>query len=200
MNGIRHLSRNDGELAKLIRSYGRLEIPSSNSFFQTLVKAIVHQQLSVSSGRAIFRRLLRVVGGGRITVEGVLKATPRELRKVGLSASKAAYIRELARRFKDGSISSRKLNQSSDAGAIEILTAAPGIGRWTAEIFLIFGLGRGDVLPATDLGLLKAIQRFYRLRSLPSERTLARISEKWRPHRSLACLYLWRGIDGDVTY
>jgi DNA-3-methyladenine glycosylase II len=125
----------------------------------------------------------------------VAKATDDQLRAVGLSPQKLRYMRDLSDRVLSGALALEALDGLSDAGVIEMLTQVKGIGRWTAEMFLMFRLQRPDVLPVGDLGIVKAVQRAYGLRKAPSPERLARIGESWRPYRSVACWYLWASLD-----
>lgn len=162
--------------------------------FRALTRAIVGQQLSTKAAATIWGRFAAACGG-RPTPRAVARVSDAELRTVGLSGRKLGYIRDLSARVADGSLKLRSLDVMSDDEVIAALTAVKGIGRWTAEMFLIFRLQRPDVLPLGDLGILKAVQRAYGLRGLPSPERLARIGERWRPYRSIACWYLWASLD-----
>jgi len=127
-------------------------------------------------------------------------ATPDErLRAVGLSSQKLGYVRDLCRRIEEGQLPLEVLERMEDEAIIEALTQVKGVGRWTAEMFLIFRLQRPDVLPVGDLGIVKAVQRAYKLRKAPSPDRLTRIGEAWRPYRSVACWYLWASLNNDPT-
>lgn len=166
--------------------------------YESLVHAIIHQQLSGKAAATIFGRFQERVGrGGRPSPEAVLRASPDLLREVGLSRPKVAYIRGLAEKALAGEIPS--LDQCaalSDGEIIARLTTIKGIGRWTVEMLLIFNLGRPDVLPVNDLGIRRGFQISHGKRTLPEPRRLARHGERWKPFRTLAALYLWRGADG----
>ncbi len=172
--------------------------------FRALTRAIVGQQLSTKAAATIYARFAGLCGGGRRggpggrpTPQAVMRVSDAELRAVGLSGQKLAYIRDLSARVLDGSLNLRSLDALADDEVITALTAVKGVGRWTAEMFLIFRLQRPDVLPLGDLGILKAVQRAYGLRSMPSPRRLTRIGESWRPYRSIACWYLWQSLDNE---
>jgi 3-methyladenine DNA glycosylase/8-oxoguanine DNA glycosylase len=193
--GARELARRDSRLRPVIKRVGpfRLHWAQRQDHLTALAEAIVHQQVSMAAGATIFARLLALAGQGPAIDPGRLLAiTPQALRAVGLSQQKASYLRDLAGRVCAGTLHLDRLARLDDEPVIAELTAVKGIGRWSAEMFLIFRLGRLDVLPVDDLGLRKGAQRVYRLRSLPSPARLRQLGEPWRPFRSLATWYLWR--------
>jgi DNA-3-methyladenine glycosylase II len=162
--------------------------------YEAIARAIVGQQLSTKAAGSIWERLLEVLGGGTPSPAALLAADPDDLRGAGLSWSKVAYLRDLAERVQDGELDPERLRELGDDDVVEELTRIKGVGRWTAEMFLIFNLGRPDVLAAGDLGIRRAVQRTYELDALPDAAEMERIAEPWRPHRTLACLYLWRSL------
>jgi DNA-3-methyladenine glycosylase II len=162
--------------------------------YEAIARAIVGQQLSTKAAGSIWERLLEVLGGGTPAPAALLAADPDDLRGAGLSWSKVAYLRDLAERVQDGELDPERLRELGDDDVVEELTRIKGVGRWTAEMFLIFNLGRPDVLAAGDLGIRRAVQRTYELDALPDAAEMERIAEPWRPHRTLACLYLWRSL------
>jgi DNA-3-methyladenine glycosylase II len=162
--------------------------------YEAIARAIVGQQLSTKAAGSIWERLLEVLGGGTPSPAALLAADPADLRGAGLSWSKVAYLRDLAERVQDGELDPERLRELGDDDVVEELTRIKGVGRWTAEMFLIFNLGRPDVLAAGDLGIRRAVQRTYGLDALPDAAEMERIAEPWRPHRTLACLYLWRSL------
>jgi DNA-3-methyladenine glycosylase II len=191
----RHLSAADPRLATIISSVGRCDIKIRDVPFQSLAEAIIYQQLAGAAADAIYGRFLKIYGG-RFPSPGRLIATSDEkLRAAGLSARKAEYLKDLARHIDDGRIKPRLLNSLTDEQVVEQPVKVKGIGRWTAEMFLIFCLGRPDVLPVGDLGLRKAIQRTYSLQDLPSEQVMNDIARTWRPYRSIATWYLWKSLE-----
>ncbi|MBM3775833.1 MAG: DNA-3-methyladenine glycosylase 2 family protein [Acidobacteria bacterium] len=192
---VEHLKSGDPVLNHVIRRIGDFRIEYREPAFETLVRSIVFQQLSGKVARVIFERLERAAGG-RLTPESILKLRPERMRRLGLSGQKTAYIRDLARRTRDAAIVFEELPGLSDAEVIERLTAVKGIGVWTAQMFLIFALGRWDVLPAGDLGIRSAIRKVYGLAELPAPREVEAIGERWRPYCSVASWYLWRSLDG----
>jgi DNA-3-methyladenine glycosylase II len=194
---ITHLKRADPVLARVIESVGpcRFEPRATGPHFDAVVRAIVYQQLSGSAAHTIHSRLLALYGGEPPTPAALL-ATPEEtLRAVGLSRQKLAYLRDLAHRAETGDVRIHALHELSDDEVIEALTRIKGVGRWTAQMFLMFRLGRPNVLPDLDLGIRKAIQRAYRMRSLPSTKRIQRLGARWEPYCTIACWYLWRSLD-----
>lgn len=163
--------------------------------YGALLRSIVGQQLSTKAARTIYERLTALYGGRTPTPPELLATDPDELRAVGLSRAKAAYIRDLAVHVEDGSLHLDRLTDMSDEDVIAELTAVKGLGVWTAQMFLMFHLGRPDVLPTGDLGIRKAVMLAYGLPELPAPPELERIAEPWRPARTRACLYLWRSLD-----
>jgi DNA-3-methyladenine glycosylase II len=195
---IEHLRAADPVLRELIDeigadTLGERRTAPSRDHYGALVRTIVGQQLSTRSARAIYDRLTERFGGRAPTPEEVLADDPDELRtSVGLSHAKVRYLRSLAEHVLDGSLELGKLGRLSDEEVTARLTAISGIGRWSADIFLMFHLQRPDVLPVGDLGIRKAFQTVYGLPTLPEAAEMERIAEPWRPYRSLASLFLWR--------
>jgi DNA-3-methyladenine glycosylase II len=165
--------------------------------FQSLVHAVIHQQLSGKAAGTILARFQALFGSaGFPTPEAVLKATPERLRSAGLSRPKAGYILGIAKQAVDGQVPSLGgCDRMTDSGIVERLTSIKGVGRWTVEMLLIFNLGRPDVLPVHDLGVRKGFQFAYRKRRLPEPEQLARYGTRWAPYRTTAAWYLWRAAD-----
>jgi DNA-3-methyladenine glycosylase II len=163
--------------------------------YQALARAIVGQQLSTKAAGSIWARVTELFGGDTPSPAQLLEVDSQELRDAGLSWSKVGFLKDLAERVKDGRLDLERLSELSDEDVIAELTAIKGVGRWTAEMFLIFHLGRPDVVSTGDLGIRRATQVAYGLEDLPGPTDLDRIAEPWRPHRTLACLYLWRSLD-----
>jgi DNA-3-methyladenine glycosylase II len=163
--------------------------------FQALARAIVGQQIATRAATAIFGRLQALIGE-RDPADAILGASDAELRAVGLSAAKAASLRDLAARTRDGRLELDRLDEMTDDDARTQLTAVRGIGSWTADMFLLGQLGRPDVLPAGDLGIRHAVQAAYGLDRVPTEREVRELSEAWRPLRSLATAYLYGSLRG----
>jgi DNA-3-methyladenine glycosylase II len=194
----RHLARRDPVLGTAIKRIGAcgLSNPPEWELFEGLVRAIAGQQLSVKAARTIFLRVKALAGGeAGCTPAGLLAVSPEALRGAGLSNGKVAYVRDLAARVASGTLSLEALVRLNDDEVMEQLTAVKGIGRWTAEMVLIFLLRRPDVMPVDDLGIVRAVQRLYGLRARPSAKKLLQVAEAWRPWRSVACWYLWASLD-----
>ena len=163
--------------------------------YGALLRSIVGQQLSTKAARTIYERVTALFGGRTPTPEELLAADPDDLRGAGLSRGKVAYMRDLAEHVLTGELELDRLNELSDEKIVAELTAVKGLGVWTAHMFLIFHLQRPDVLPVGDLGVRSAARNVYELEALPTAAELEEIGEPWRPHRSLAALYLWRSLD-----
>ena len=191
----RILVRRDPVIAALIRTHGPCGLARAQHTdpFHALVQAIISQQLSTAAARTIGQRL-RGLYDGRMTAAAIAATPDPTLRTVGLSPQKVGYMRDLCAKVDSGALALASLDTLSDDAVIEALTQVKGIGRWTAEMFLMFRLHRPDVLPVGDLGIVKAIQRQYRLRKTPSPDRLMKIGEAWRPYRSVACWYLWASL------
>lgn len=193
----RVLARRDRVLRDLMRRHGRCGLADVQHAdpFRALARAIVSQQLSTKAAATIFARFEALFDGEPPSPAAVGAVPDARLRAVGLSGQKLGYLRDLCRRIDDGSLALAALEGMSDDEVIATLTAVKGIGRWTAEMFLMFRLHRPDVLPVGDLGIVKAMQRVYRLRTAPSPERMMAIGEHWRPYRSVACWYLWASLD-----
>ena len=174
--------------------------PPGGDVYAALVRAIVGQQLSVHAARAIYGRLLERFDGRPPTPEQILADEPDELRvAVGLSHAKTAYLRSLAEHVVSGELELDRLEQLSDDEVMADLVAVKGIGAWSAHIFLMFTLGRPDVLAVGDLGIRRAVERAYELPALPNAAELTAIAEPWRPYRTAACMLLWRSLGNAPT-
>ena len=163
--------------------------------YGTLLRSIVGQQLSTKAAATIYGRVLELFGGHAPTPKQLLKADPDRMRAAGLSRAKVAYLRDLARHVEDGTLELERLPELPDEEVAAQLTAIKGLGQWTADMFLIFHLGRPDVLPVGDQGIRRAIQVEYGLRNLPDAKRMQKIAAPWRPYRSLASLYLWSALE-----
>ncbi|HVZ23732.1 MAG TPA: DNA-3-methyladenine glycosylase [Vicinamibacterales bacterium] len=193
----RLLARRDPVIRDLMRVHGPCGLGDRQHTdpFRALVHAIIAQQLSTKAAATIERRFAALFPGGVPTPDGIAALTDAQIRAVGVSGQKLRYMRDLCARVQSGALALHALGALPDAAVIEMLTQVKGIGRWTAEMFLMFRLQRPDVLPVGDLGIIKAVQRAYGLRKAPSPERLARIGESWRPYRSVACWYLWASLD-----
>jgi len=191
----RHLSRRDPVIRDLMRVHGKCGLADAQHGdpFGALMKAIVSQQLSTKAAHTIFTRLLALFDGVP-TPPALAALTDVQLRGVGLSGQKLRYMRDLAAKVQEGTLPLPALDGMADEEVIAALTQVKGIGRWTAEMFLMFRLHRPDVLPVDDLGIVKAVQKAYGLRKTPSADRLNKIGDAWRPYRSVACWYLWRSL------
>jgi DNA-3-methyladenine glycosylase II len=192
---ILHLSGADRRLGGIITRVGDYTIQTGGDPFQSLVSSIMYQQLAGSAADAIYARFLKLYNG-RFPSPSRLAATPDErLRGAGLSGRKAEYIKGLAAAVSEGRLDLASLASMQDGQVVEQLTAVRGIGRWTAEMFLIFCLGRPDVLPVGDLGLQRAMQKTYLLRKALTPERMEKIAVPWRPYRSVATWYMWKSLE-----
>jgi 3-methyladenine DNA glycosylase/8-oxoguanine DNA glycosylase len=184
---VEHLRRADPVLAPIIEKIGWPKIPYRTRRFHALAEAIIYQQVTGAAAASIYRRLCSLYPGKRFPRPKELARThPMRLRAAGLSRQKRRYLLDLARRVSSGALNLKIISRLPDEEVIKELTQVKGIGRWTAEMFLIFCLKRPDVLPVDDLGLQKGVQKAYGSRSLPAAKTIQRIAEVWRPYRSIA--------------
>ena len=188
----RALARRDPVMAAIVRRHPRVHLEPRGDPFHTLARAIVGQQISVKAAQSVWNRFSTLVSV--VSPEEILKAKVKDLRACGLSERKCEYIVDLAQRFADGAVHVHRWPDMGDEDVIADLVQVRGIGRWTAEMFLIFNLLRPDVFPLADLGLQKGIRLAYFKRKV-SLRTMARLGEAWRPWRSVATWYLWRSLD-----
>jgi len=192
----------DPALGPVIRRVGAIELkPRRLAPYESLVRAVIHQQLSGKAAATILGRFEERLGAGKFPKpEAVLAASDENLRAAGLSGQKASYLRGLARAAADGTLPTlRECGKMDDESIIETLTRLKGVGRWTVEMFLIFNLGRPDVLPALDLGVRRGFQIAHRRRQMPEPKVLARQGARWAPYRTLATLYLWKAADGAAS-
>ena len=194
---LAHLKRVDPVLGAIIERVGacRMEVRRTGTHYDALVRSIVFQQLSGKAAGTIHRRLLELYPGKRARAELVLDTSETLLRGAGLSRQKIGYLRDLSTRVADRSLPLAHLGRLPDDAIIEHLVQVKGIGRWTAQMFLMFRLGRTDVLPELDLGVQNAIQRAWGLETRPSPREVVAIGAKWRPYASVASWYLWRSLE-----
>lgn len=194
---VSHLRRSDPRLAQVMDRVGacRFEHRADGSHFDAIVRSIVYQQLSGQAAETILRRTLTLYGDRYPTPAEMLTTPDEALRGAGLSRQKMSYLKDLAAKVEEGVVPIHSLHELSDDEIIAALTAVKGVGRWTAQMFLMFRLGRPDVLPDIDLGIQKAIKKAYRLRSMPSPRRVQKIGAGWAPHSTIACWYLWRSLD-----
>ena len=202
IDGAAWLRERDPVLGRIIDELGaeRLGDPRAgrpNDHYGALVRSIVGQQLSTKAARAIYARLVARFDGRTPTPAEVLADDPEELRAAaGLSRAKVSFLRSLAEHVLDGRLELEKLDMLSDEEVTAELVAVRGIGPWSADMFLMFHLQRPDILPVGDLGIRRAFMALYGLAELPDAATMVALAEPWRPHRTLACRFLWRSLDG----
>lgn len=192
-----HLRAADPVLASIIERVGAYAMQYHEPTFRALVRSIVFQQLHGKAARAIFDRLQQRAGG-EITPESILKLRPAQMRALGLSKQKLTYIRDLARKTRDGVVEFKKFPQMSDDEVIAELVQVKGIGEWTAHMFLMFALRRPNVLPTGDYGVRSAMRKAYGMKVMPKPRTMQRIAKCWHPYCSVASWYMWRSLDVPV--
>ena len=197
------LAAADPTMATLIDRLGKLDLATRlqrrkeerpADAYGALLRAIVGQQLSTKAARTIYLRVLDLFGGTTPSPEQLLEASEEDLRACGLSGRKTEYVRDLARHVLSGELELDRLEELDDEQVIEEIVAVRGLGRWTAEMFLLFHLQRPDILSGGDLGIRKAIQVEYGREEMPTPTHVLEIGEPWRPHRSLASLYLWESL------
>ena len=188
----RHLSRRDAVLKDLIRRVGPCTLQPDRDGFRVLVRSIISQQISTKAAMSIGARLKESVGV--IKPENILKASEETLQSVGLSGGKRKALRDLAGKCQSGEVPLKKLPKLPDEEVIELLVPVHGIGRWTAEMYLIFALGRSDILPVHDLGLRAGVRNNWSLAELPGRDELVELADPWRPYRSIATWFIWRSF------
>jgi DNA-3-methyladenine glycosylase II len=189
-----HLAAIDPILAGIIARHGACTLAHERDLFAAVGQAIVSQQISVRAAATILGRVTALMPGGILTPEGALAVSEEELRAAGLSWRKVGYLRDCALRFADGTLDPDALRGADDEAVITALVAIKGVGRWTAEMVLIFSLGRPDILSTGDYGLRSAMQRYWNLPVLATPEEMERIAAPWRPYRSVASWYLWRSL------
>lgn len=195
----KYLSQKDKRLGPVIESSGPCRIKPHKDYYGELVGSIVGQQLSTVAAGTIWRRILDVFGDKMPTPQQLIKVDDQKLRDVGLSWAKVSYVKDLARHILDGRLDLDHISTMPNEQLIEQLTAVKGIGEWSAHMFMMFGLGRLDILPTGDLGIRKAIMNLYSLKELPAPEQIITIAAKnnWHPYESVACWYLWQSLDNN---
>lgn len=193
--GLRLLSKNDVVLARVIKSVGPFTLAADPGGYEILVRSILSQQISVAAARTIRSRLQALLPGGKFTAKSINALSDEQLQSVGVSRQKQTYIQHLTMCALDGTINFRRIGKASDEDAIEELVQVKGIGRWTAQMFLMFSLGRMDVFAPDDLGLRNAIHKLYEPIEKLSRAGLEQHAEMWRPYRTIASWYLWRSLE-----
>ncbi|MEA2309750.1 MAG: DNA-3-methyladenine glycosylase [Thermoleophilaceae bacterium] len=200
--GTRHLRRKDPVMRELIKRIGKVDPEGRRrgrpaDAYGALLRSIVGQQLSTKAARSIYGRVAGLYGDRTPSPQELLDTDRETLRGAGLSRAKVEYMRSLAEHVLSGELELDRLDELPDEEVSAALTAVKGLGQWTADMFLIFHMGRPDVLPVGDLGVRNAARAVYELKELPTAPELTAIAEPWRPHRSLASLYLWRSLDNE---
>jgi len=190
--GTEHLRRVDSVLRSIINSIGPVRLEFEGDHFHALVVSIIFQQIAGRAADAIYRRFIALFPNSTPDPETLLRTPDEAIRAVGVSPQKTVYLKDLAGRVVDGRLNFHQLTKLPDEEVIRILDEVRGIGRWTAQMFLIFNLGRTDVLAVDDLGLRKAVREAYKLRTLPTAEKMRKVAKPWHPYCSLATIYLWR--------
>jgi DNA-3-methyladenine glycosylase II len=196
---VTHLKGADPVLNAIIERVGECRMEFRAPDFSTLVRSIVYQQLSGKAASTILKRFIDAMPGGILTPAAILELTKEQMRALGLSGQKTAYIRDLAERTLAGELDFARFPAMTDDDVIEHLTRVKGVGVWTAQMFLIFALRRPNILPVGDLGVRSAIRKAYRLRALPPPARMEKIAKRWHPYCSVAAWYLWRSLDGEAA-
>jgi len=191
---VNHLKKCDPVLRGIIERVGPCRIEYGPAEFCSLAEAIVYQQLNGKAAVTIFNRFAELAGKP-LTPEGILRLSDEQLRSVGLSKQKSAYLKDLSAKTAAGLLDFARLPEMADEEVIEKLTQVKGIGVWTAHMFLIFALRRPNVLPTGDYGVQMAVKKHYRKRKLPKPKDMEKIARAWEPYRSVACWYMWRSLD-----
>jgi DNA-3-methyladenine glycosylase II len=194
---ITHLKKVDPVMAEVIDAVGKCTLAPRAEWthFDALLRSIVYQQLSGKAAATIHGRVLELIGDGEGAARRIVDTPHDKFRAAGLSNAKANYVRNLAEHVLDGTLPVESLHELPDEEIIAALTQVKGIGTWSAQMFLMFRLGRPDILPATDLGVQKGVQRAYKLRKLPTPAQVLRRGEKWAPYRTVASWYMWRVLE-----
>ena len=191
---VNHLKKSDPIMAAIIEQVGPCRIQFAEPTFHRLAESILYQQLNGKAAATIFDRFT-ALAGDPLTPKGILKLTDAQMRGVGLSRQKTAYLRDLAEKTQAGLMEFERMMEMSEEEVIAHLTQVKGVGVWTAHMFLMFSLRRLDILPTGDYGIQAATKRYYKKRKWPKPAVIEKIAKPWVPYRSVACWYLWRGLD-----
>ncbi len=194
MNNVFEFLKKDKALKRIIEKEGEIELSKSDDYFVSLAEAIIYQQISWKAAKTIFEKYGKLFSKGKITPEEHIKLNETDLQAAGVSRQKRFYLDNLAEKFLEESFKPKKFEQMSDEAIITELIQIKGIGRWTAQMFLIFSLAREDVFAPDDLGLRNAIMQIYELKKLLSPKELEQFSVRWQPYRSYVSLYLWKYV------
>jgi len=198
-NGLFHLSEVDPKMAKLINKYEKPNFIKETNYFEAIIRSIIYQQLSTKAASAIHNRFKQLFENDNLRPVDVLNNSIDRYREIGLSKQKVSYIINVAHEFNNELIP-KNLEDFNDGDIIDMLTRIKGIGRWTAQMFLMFSLNRSDILPELDLGVQKGFKIYFKLNELPSGDYIIKQAELWRPYRTLASWYLWRLVEGPFEW
>ncbi len=194
---IQHLRRSDPTMKDIIRRIGPFTLKTHSDRFLLLVRSIISQQISVGAAKSIMARLENAIAPTKISAEALIAFEPSTLRPLGVSPQKAGYLVDLTQKALAGDLQLVKTSRMDDEAVIEHLIQVKGIGRWTAQMFLIFGLGRLNIMPHGDLGIQTAIRKSYGLRINPKPKRIDQFASAWRPYCSIASWYLWQSLDNN---
>ena len=200
-DGINYLSSLDKNLSKFLKQFDVPVLPIEEDYFWSLTRSVIYQQISVKAAKKISDRYLKLFNkGSKMSPIDVIKIDIEKIQNVGISRQKSGYIKNIANAFDEGLVNETELHKLSDKEIIDQLVKIKGVGRWTAEMFLIFTLRRPDVFPVTDLGVQKGFQIYYDLDELPSIDMMNEKSENWKPYRTIMSLYLWLAVEGPFEW
>lgn len=200
-DGINYLSSLDKNLSKFLKQFDVPVLPIEEDYFWSLTRSVIYQQISVKAAKKISDRYLKLFNkGSKMSPIDVIKIDIEKIQNVGISRQKSGYIKNIANAFDEGLVNETELHKLSDKEIIDQLVKIKGVGRWTAEMFLIFTLRRPDVFPVTDLGVQKGFQIYYDLDELPSIDMMNEKSENWKPYRTIMSLYLWFAVEGPFEW
>ncbi|KND52156.1 MAG: DNA-3-methyladenine glycosylase II [Parcubacteria bacterium C7867-003] len=191
---IKHLKK-DKDLVKIIKEFPAPVLKKGTKYFSALVRSIIYQQLSGKSAQSIENKFLSLFPKKVVKESLVLALKDEDFKKAGISPQKMKYLRDLALKFTDGTVNPKGFSKMSDKSITLHLVSVKGVGVWTTHMFLMFTLNRLDVLPTGDLGIQKGFKILFKMKNLPDEKKMNKLSEKWKPYRTVACLYLWKLAD-----
>ena len=201
IDGVNYLSSLNANLSKFLKSYNVPTLPVEKNYFWSLCRSVIYQQISGKAAKKISDRYLSLyTNGERMSPSEVIDIDIKKIFKVGISRQKASYIKYIAHAFNTKIIFEKNISKLNDQEIISQLTTIKGVGKWTAEMFLIFTLRRSDVFPVTDLGVQKGFKIFYSLDDLPTIELMNKKSESWRPYRTIMSLYLWYAVEGPFEW
>ena len=201
VDGVNYLSSLNVNLSKFLKSYNVPTLPVEKNYFWSLCRSVIYQQISGKAAKKISDRYLSLYANGeRMLPSEVIDINIKKIFKVGISRQKASYIKNIAHAFNTKTIDEKNISKLDDQEIISQLTTIKGVGRWTAEMFLIFTLRRSDIFPVTDLGVQKGFKIFYSLDDLPTIELMNKKSESWKPYRTIMSLYLWYAVEGPFEW